>query len=70
VHTRAATLIAVQAPLFFSTLGLGILLLEVNITALLGNLFYSWIGRIMVRRWRKREAAKGNNTEALDGACL
>lgn len=61
-----AALVATSNPLFFSSLQLGILLLESNFTALLGNFFYLWLSNLMVSAWRKRKLAAGANPEELD----
>jgi MFS-type transporter involved in bile tolerance (Atg22 family) len=61
-----AAIVATRAPLFFSTLQLGLLLLETNITALLGNFFYEWLSKVLVHRWRIKRIAAGDKEEDLD----
>jgi MFS-type transporter involved in bile tolerance (Atg22 family) len=62
----AAAIVATGAPLFFDGLGLGLLLLETNITALLGNFFYGWLAKVLVHRWRQKRIAAGDKAEDLD----
>jgi UMF1 family MFS transporter len=61
-----AAIVATRAPLFFSSLQLGLLLLETNITALLGNFFYEWLSKVLVHRWRIKRIAAGDKEEDLD----
>jgi hypothetical protein len=61
-----AALVATSQPLFFSPLQLGILLLESNFTALLGNFFYLGLAKFLVARWRRRMLAQDMNPEDLD----
>ena len=62
----ASSLVAAQSPLFFEATQLGLLLLEVNLTALCGNFAYEQLSKFLVRRWSKNNAlasAKGTQSE-------
>ena len=58
--TFASSLVAAQAPLFFTSTQLGLLLLEVNLTALLGNLLYEQLAQYLVSRWKKTKSSSEN----------
>jgi MFS-type transporter involved in bile tolerance (Atg22 family) len=64
--TVGSTIIAAQAPLFFGGLELGILLLEVNLVALFGSIFYEKLSNYIVKRWRDKRIAMGDDPETLD----
>lgn len=64
--TTGATIIAALPPLSFGGLDLGILLLIVNISALLGNIFYQYLIDWIVKRWIRKRIARGDKPETLD----
>jgi MFS-type transporter involved in bile tolerance (Atg22 family) len=64
--TTGATIIAAKPPLSFGTLNLGLLLLVVNVVALLGNIFYQYLGAFIIKRWVAQQIALGENPETLD----
>lgn len=61
-----AGLLASQAPLFFTSGDLGLLLLLINVVGLLGALFYEAVARVLTTVWRKRQIAKGVPEAVLD----
>jgi MFS-type transporter involved in bile tolerance (Atg22 family) len=61
-----AGLLASQAPLFFSSSDLGLLLLLINVVGLIGALLYELLARFLTTQWRKRKIASGVPEAELD----
>lgn len=61
-----AGLIASGSPLFFGPSDLGLLLLDINLSALVGVFFYERVSLVLTQWWRRREIAKGRAEKDLD----